>query len=64
MIAMGDGENDISMIKMAGLGIAMQNASDEVKKYADIVTDSNDNCGVGKILNSTLSLMVVEDLSK
>lgn len=38
-IAVGDGENDISMIKMAGLGIAMKNALDSVKLQADIVTE-------------------------
>jgi phosphoserine phosphatase len=37
-IAIGDGIVDIDMIKKAGLGIAY-NASDEVKKYADITTD-------------------------
>ncbi|MDF2541168.1 MAG: Cof-like hydrolase [Herbinix sp.] len=37
-IAAGDGENDISMIKMAGLGIAMKNALDTVKAEADTVT--------------------------
>ncbi len=56
MIAIGDGENDISMLKMAGLGIAMENASEEVKKHADIITDSNDDSGVGKILKTILSL--------
>ncbi len=37
-IAIGDGIVDISMIKKAGLGIAF-NASEEVNKYADIVTN-------------------------
>lgn len=37
-IAVGDGENDISMLKMAGLGAAMKNALDNVKAAADIVT--------------------------
>ena len=51
IIAIGDGENDIDMIKFAGCGIAMGNASIEVKKVAKLVTDTNDNDGVGKILN-------------
>ena len=38
-IAVGDGENDISMLQMAGLGIAMKNALDTVKKAADTVTE-------------------------
>ncbi|HKL79679.1 MAG TPA: Cof-type HAD-IIB family hydrolase [Mobilitalea sp.] len=37
-IAAGDGENDISMLKMAGLGIAMNNALDSVKAVADTIT--------------------------
>jgi hypothetical protein len=38
VIAAGDGENDISMLKLAGLGIAMKNALDPVKASADAVT--------------------------
>ncbi len=38
VIAAGDGENDISMLQMAGLGIAMKNALDSVKAAADTVT--------------------------
>ena len=37
-IAAGDGENDISMLQMAGLGIAMKNALDTVKASADLIT--------------------------
>ena len=39
VIAVGDNENDISMIKAAGLGIAVQNAKDNIKQYADYVTE-------------------------
>ena len=46
VICIGDGENDISMIKYAGLGIAMGNAIDEVKDAADFVTLSNEDDGV------------------
>ncbi|MDQ0217253.1 Cof-type HAD-IIB family hydrolase [Peribacillus cavernae] len=37
--AFGDGLNDVEMLETAGHGIAMGNAVDEVKKYADYVTD-------------------------
>ena len=37
MIAIGDGFNDLSMIKYAGLGIAMENAQDIVKENADFI---------------------------
>lgn len=46
MIAIGDGFNDLSMIKYAGLGIAMANAQAEVIANADFVTLSNDEDGV------------------
>ncbi|MCL2874588.1 MAG: Cof-type HAD-IIB family hydrolase [Defluviitaleaceae bacterium] len=39
VIAVGDNENDISMLKSAGLGIAVQNAKDKIKQYADYVTE-------------------------
>jgi len=39
VIAVGDSKVDIGMIKKAGLGIAL-NASDEVKKHADLVSDN------------------------
>ena len=48
VMAIGDGDNDISMFKYARLSIAMENATDDVKKYADEVTDINTNAGVAK----------------
>lgn len=50
ILALGDGANDIEMLKKAGLGIAMANSSDEVKAAADIVTVSNDEEGVARII--------------
>lgn len=46
VIAMGDAGNDLSMIKYAGLGIAMENGFSEVKENADFITKSNDEDGV------------------
>lgn len=46
IIAIGDGENDISMIEYAGVGIAMENGLDIVKKNADFITLSNSEDGV------------------
>lgn len=48
--AFGDTFNDISMIKAAGVGVAMGNGSEELKKVADFVADSLDNQGVEKAL--------------
>jgi len=45
-VAFGDAANDLSMIKAAGTGIVMANASEEVKSVADYITLSNDEDGV------------------
>lgn len=50
MIACGDGYNDLSMIKYAGLGVAMENAVLPVRKEADYVTLSNDNDGIAHVI--------------
>lgn len=56
IIAFGDSENDISMIKAAGLGVAVKNAADYVKAAADKIVDTNDNCGVAKFLKELYKL--------
>ena len=43
LMACGDGLNDRSMISFAGVGVAMQNAEDEVKAVADYVTTADNN---------------------
>lgn len=54
--AAGDAENDISMLEAAGCGIAMQNATDEVKKTADVITElDNDNDGLVHTLEKLLT---------
>lgn len=50
VIAMGDSQNDIAMIRDAGLGVAMGNAQDEIKQAADVVTATNDEDGVAHIV--------------
>ena len=54
VIAMGDDLNDISMIKEAGLGVAMGNAISEVKQAADEITKTNNENGVAEIINSKI----------
>lgn len=49
-MAVGDGGNDITMLRHAGIGVAMGNASDEVKAHADYITDDVDNDGAAKLL--------------
>jgi len=47
-IAIGDGYNDISLVREAGIGIAMGNACEPLKAVADFVTDSVENDGLFK----------------
>lgn len=50
--AVGDEENDISMLQMAGHGIAMANGSDAIKRVAEMVTENDNNHdGVLEIMN-------------
>ena len=49
-MSFGDGLNDLSMIRAAGIGVAMENAVDEVKAAADRVTQSCDADGVAAMI--------------
>lgn len=55
VICCGDGFNDVSMIKWAGLGVAMANARQIVKDAADYVTLSCDEDGVALLIDRLLS---------
>lgn len=50
VMCIGDSENDLSMIEYAGIGVAMGNAIEKVKKEADYITDTNVNDGVAKAI--------------
>ena len=54
MIACGDGYNDLSMIRYAGLGVAMENAVLPVRKAADHITASNNDDGVAMVVEQFL----------
>ena len=49
-MAFGDGGNDMAIIRSAGLGVAMGNAGDSLKKVAGYVTDTVDDDGISKAL--------------
>lgn len=49
-MAFGDGENDIRMLKFAGIGVALGNAKDALKEVADYITDDIDEDGIEKAL--------------
>lgn len=54
VIAFGDGENDLQFLNKAGTAVAMGNASDSVKAQANIITDTNNNQGILKVLKDLL----------
>lgn len=49
-MAIGDSGNDYIIMKTAGIGVAMANASDDILEIADYVTTSNEEDGVGKAI--------------
>ena len=53
MIACGDAGNDLSMVKYAGMGVAMGNATNDVKEIANYITLSNDEDGIAKVNKKT-----------
>ena len=53
VMAMGDEENDLTMLKWAGLGVAMANGVDKVKAVADAVTTkTNEESGVAEAIHN------------
>lgn len=46
LVAVGDGSNDLEMVRHAGCGVAMGNAVADVKAAADAVVASNDEGGI------------------
>ena len=51
VICMGDAGNDVHMIEYAGLGVAMGNATEEIKGLAQYITTTNNEHGVAKVIN-------------
>ncbi len=56
VVAIGDGWNDLEMIKEAGLGIAMGNSPQGVREEADLVAPPNDREGVNYILREIFDI--------
>lgn len=52
LICCGDGFNDLSMIRAAGIGIAMANAQERVRAAADYITKSNDEDGIVDVVEN------------
>ncbi|PZN12558.1 MAG: hydrolase Cof [Bacillota bacterium] len=54
VVAVGDNDNDREMLRFAGLGVAMANASEDVRRCARLVTRSNDEDGVAHLIEEVL----------
>jgi hypothetical protein len=54
IVAIGDGTNDIPLLSLVGLAIAMQNAPDEVKAVAHYVTLDVDHSGLAAAIERFL----------
>ena len=52
VMAVGDSGNDCAMIEAAGLGVAMGNSTDDIKKIADVTTDDNNHDGVAAAIEN------------
>ena len=55
VLAMGDGDNDMPMIRFAGIGVAMANGEEHIKQAADIIADDCDDFGAAKILEQVIA---------
>ncbi len=50
-IAVGDYDNDVSMLSAAGLGVAVENAVESAKRAADMITVSNEDHAIARIIS-------------
>ena len=58
-VVFGDSYNDLSMLRNAGLSVAMENGVEEVKKIADIITRTNEDNGVAVVVEEMLNRKLV-----
>lgn len=57
VMAMGDAENDLSMLEYAYHSVAMANGTEKIKSVCRYQTMSNDECGVAKMIDRVLEVM-------
>ncbi len=55
VMTLGDSENDLSMLRFAGVGVAMGNAKPNIKEAAHYVTTDNNHQGVAKAIYSVIA---------
>lgn len=56
VMAIGDAPNDLSMIRWAGTGVAIGNASEMVKNEADLIVTDHDHCGVAEAIHRVIGV--------
>ncbi|MDO5590098.1 MAG: Cof-type HAD-IIB family hydrolase [Lachnospiraceae bacterium] len=54
IVAFGDGNNDVNFLRQAGIGVAMENATEEVKAASDYMTVTNNEDGVAAFIEKYL----------
>jgi Cof subfamily protein (haloacid dehalogenase superfamily) len=54
IVIFGDQDNDVSMLEIAGVSVAMANGSENAKSISDFITDSNDDNGFANWVNKSL----------
>jgi Cof subfamily protein (haloacid dehalogenase superfamily) len=57
LMAFGDAQNDIGMISQAAIGVAMGNAMESIKQNADQITMSNEENGIGLVVDRLLKVI-------
>lgn len=62
-LAIGDGENDIEMIQVAGIGVAMGNADERLKKVAEHIVADNDHDGVAEAIEKFIPSLKPEAIT-
>jgi len=50
IIAVGNAENDLTMVQYAGLGVWVENVEEELRKFGDVIVASNNNDGVAEVV--------------
>lgn len=59
VLTIGDQNNDIELLKAGGVAVAMGNATEELKKYADYITDTVENDGFAKAIEKFVGVLNV-----
>jgi len=62
VICAGDAGNDLHMLEYAGLAVAMQNASPEIKAVADVIAPSNDADGIAEIIEQQFACLFADSM--